>query len=121
MTVLSGLPGVGKDHWVAANRPDTPVVSLDALRTELGISPAGDQRAVAAAAYAAAREQLRAGRSFIWNATNISRQQRDLCIGLAADYRARIEIVASKRRPRWCATQPGPGPRPVPRRPWSTG
>lgn len=94
VTVLSGLPGVGKDHWVTANRPDTPVVSLDALRDQLGIAPTGDQRAVAAAAHAAAREHLRARRSFTWNATNISRQQRDMCIGLAADYHARVEIIA---------------------------
>ena len=72
-TVLSGLPGAGKDTWIAANRADHPVVSLDALRAELGVDPAGDQRAVVDAAYQRAREHLRARRSFVWNATNISR------------------------------------------------
>ena len=28
------------------------------------------------------------------NATNVSRQQRDICVGLAAAYHARVEIVA---------------------------
>jgi len=42
---------------------------------------------------------LRAGRSFRWNATNVSRQQRDLCVGLAASYHARVEIVALEAPP----------------------
>ncbi|GAB7051683.1 AAA family ATPase [Catenuloplanes indicus] len=94
MTVLSGLPGVGKDTWVSAHAGDRPVVSLDAIRARLGVSPSGGQRAVAAAAYEEARVHLRARRDFVWNATNVSRQHRDLCIGLGAAYHARIEIVA---------------------------
>lgn len=93
VTVLSGLPGVGKDHWIARNRPGWPVVSLDAVRSRLRIAPDGDQRAVVAAAFEEARTLLRAGERFVWNATNISRQLRDRCIGLAADYRARITLV----------------------------
>jgi predicted kinase len=99
-TVLSGLPGVGKDHWIAAYRPELPVVSLDRLRAELGVKPGGDQRPVAAAAYALAREHLRAGRSFVWNATNVSRQLRDQCVGLVADYRGRVELIALEAPPR---------------------
>ncbi|WP_155370079.1 AAA family ATPase [Catellatospora vulcania] len=94
VTVLSGLPGAGKDTWLAANRPELPVVSLDAIRAQSGVDPAGDQRAVAAAAHELARGHLRAGRSFVWNATNVSRQHREICIGLAAAYRARVEVVA---------------------------
>ncbi|SFO72941.1 Predicted kinase [Actinomadura madurae] len=100
VTVLSGLPGVGKDHWIEANRPDVPVVSLDRLRAEMGVDPAGDQRAVAAAAHELARGHLRAGRSFVWNATNVSRTQRDLCTGLIAGYRGRVEVVALEAPPR---------------------
>ncbi|TDC51431.1 HD domain-containing protein [Actinomadura sp. KC345] len=99
-TVLSGLPGAGKDHWIAAHRPDVPVVGLDRLRAEMGVSPAGDQRAVAAAAYELARGHLRAGRSFVWNATNVSRTQRDLCTGLIAGYRGRVEVVSLEAPPR---------------------
>jgi len=93
VTVLSGLPGVGKDHWIATHRPGWPVVSLDAVRARLGIAPDGDQRTVAAAAFEEARVLLRAGERFVWNATNISRQLRDRCIGLAADYRARVTLI----------------------------
>ncbi|GAA2376672.1 hypothetical protein GCM10010432_37720 [Catellatospora methionotrophica] len=94
VTVLSGLPGAGKDTWLAANRPELPVVSLDAIRARTGVHPAGDQRAVAAAAHELARGHLRAGRSFVWNATNVSRQHREICIGLAAGYGARVEVIA---------------------------
>jgi predicted kinase len=94
VTVLCGLPGAGKDTWIARHAAGAPVVSLDALRAELGVSPRADQRAVAAAAYERASEHLRAGRSFVWNATNVSRQQRDPCLALAANYRARVEVVA---------------------------
>jgi predicted kinase len=49
------------------------VISLDALRGELDISPAADQKAVLQAVRQRARELLREGRSFAWNATNVSR------------------------------------------------
>ncbi|MDI1463675.1 ATP-binding protein [Catellatospora sp. KI3] len=99
VTVMSGLPGVGKDTWIAANRPGAAVVSLDELRARLGVAPAGDQGPVVAAAYARARELLRAGQPLVWNATNVSRQTRDLCVGLAASYRARVEIAALEAPP----------------------
>ncbi|MET0133463.1 MAG: AAA family ATPase [Kibdelosporangium sp.] len=94
VTVMSGLPGTGKDTWVGRHRPGLPVVSLDTIRTELGVKPTGDQGAVIAAAHARAREHLRAGRSFVWNATHVSRQIREQTIGLAAGYRARVEVIA---------------------------
>ncbi len=114
VTVLSGLPGAGKDTWVARHGAGLPVVSLDALRTEMGVGPAGDQRAVAAAAHERARELLRAKRSFVWNATNISRQHRQMCIGLAADYHARVEIVALEAAPDELRARNNARDRPVP-------
>jgi predicted kinase len=99
VTVLSGLPGVGKDHWIAANLPGLPVVGLDRLRARMGVSPAGDQHAVAAAAHDLAREHLRARRSFVWNATNVSRTQREQCTGLIAGYHGRVELVALEAPP----------------------
>lgn len=99
VTVMSGLPGAGKDTWIRRNRPDVPVVGLDALRTEMRVRPTDDQRPVAAAAYERAREHLRAGRSFVWNATNVSRSLREQCVDLAAAYRARVEIVSLEAPP----------------------
>lgn len=93
VTVMSGLPGAGKDTWIAKNRPDLPVVSLDALRDELGEAPTGNQGRVIQAAYERAREHLRAGQNFVWNGTNVTRQIRAKVLGLLRDYGARIEIV----------------------------
>jgi predicted kinase len=68
-------------------------VSLDAVRDELDVDPADEQGQVINRAREQAREHLRQGRSFVWNATNLSRQLRGQCIQLFSDYRARIHIV----------------------------
>jgi predicted kinase len=91
--VMSGLPGAGKDHWIESNAPDWPVISLDELRREMEISPAENQGPVVARARELARGHLRRKRSFIWNATNISRQLREHCISLCSAYNARVRIV----------------------------
>lgn len=91
--VMSGFPGVGKDTWIANHQPDLPVISLDAIRAELKIKPTDKQGAVIAAAREKAREYLRRKQSFVWNATNISRQMREHCLSLCAAYNARLRIV----------------------------
>lgn len=93
VTMLSGLPGSGKDSWIAAHRPGHPVVSLDGLRGELGVDATDDQGEVIQAGRERCREHLRAGRSFAFNATNLLRQTRRRWIDLFADYDARIEVV----------------------------
>ena len=91
--VMSGLPGAGKDHWISTNAPDRPVISLDGLRREMKIAPTENQGPVVARARENAREYLRRKQSFIWNATNISRQLREHCISLCAAYNARVRII----------------------------
>jgi hypothetical protein len=76
VTMLSGLPGSGKDSWLAKNRPDLPVVSLDELRALLHFDADDDQGEVIQLARERCRELLRSGRSFAFNATNILRQTR---------------------------------------------
>ncbi len=93
VTVMSALPGTGKDTWIARNRADQPVVSLDLLRGELGVNAPDNQGRVIQAAYARAKEYLRAGRDFTWNATNVTRQTRGKLLRLLRDYNARIELV----------------------------
>ena len=93
VVLLSGLPGSGKDHWLTMTMPGEPVISLDALRHELGVSPSDPQGEVLNKAREMARVHLRAGESFVWNATNLSRQIRNECIRLFADYNAHIRIV----------------------------
>jgi predicted kinase len=93
VTLMSGLPGAGKDTWLARHRPGVPVVSLDAIRSELDVDTTDNQGAVIQSAREQCRELLRAGRDFAFNATNITRQMRGRWIELFADYNARVEIV----------------------------
>ncbi len=93
VVLMSGFPGVGKDHWIRENLPGWPVVSLDAIRRRLGISPKDQQGKVVQEGRAEARRHLRDGMPFVWNATNLSHSIREQCVGLFADYRARIRIV----------------------------
>lgn len=93
VTMMSGLPGSGKDTWLATHRGDLPVVSLDDVREELGVEPTENQGQVAQLARERCRELLRARTSFAFNATNLLRQTRQRWIDLFADYSARIEMV----------------------------
>ena len=93
VTVMCGLPGSGKDTWLARNRSDLPVVSLDNIRNELNIDPTGNQGDVVQLARERCREFLRSRTSFAFNATNIVKQTRQRWTALFADYNARIELV----------------------------
>jgi predicted kinase len=93
VVLMSGLPGAGKDTWVLEQLGDWPVVSLDAIRRELGVDPTGDQGSVVKAARERARGLMRAGRSFVWNATNVTRQIRKPLVDLFLTYGARVRIV----------------------------
>lgn len=76
VTLMSGLLGAGKDTWLARHRPSLPVVSLDAIRSDLDVEATDNQGAVIQSAREQCREHLRAGRDFAFNATNITRQTR---------------------------------------------
>ncbi len=96
VVVLSGLPGSGKDLWIARHGDGRPVVSLDDLRRDRGVKrgdKAGEGRLIQDARELA-RSYLRAGEPFIWNATNLSAQLRGQTLALLADYHAHITIVA---------------------------
>ena len=93
VTMLCGLPGSGKDTWLARKRPELPMVSLDELRSELKVDPADNQGRVIQLATERCREHLRAGQSFAFNATNLIRQTRSRWIGLFTDYNAKLELI----------------------------
>lgn len=93
VTLMSGIPGSGKDHWLAQNRGELPIVSLDDIREELDVDPTDNQGAVAQFARERCREMLRSGASFAFNATNTMRQTRTRWLDLFADYGARIEVI----------------------------
>ena len=91
--MMSGLPGTGKDTWIAMNAPDLPVISLDAIRKELQVKPTDEQGIVIHAAQEKAKEFLRKRQSFVWNATDITKDIRQKCITLFERYNARVKII----------------------------
>jgi predicted kinase len=97
VTILSGLPGVGKDHYARTVLAGQPVISLDALRTQLDVDPTDNQGTVVQAALAQARVYLRERRAFVWNTQAVTRQGRDKIIRLCRDYDAHVTIQAFDR------------------------
>ena len=91
--LLCGLPGTGKDTWIKQNYPDYPVISLDDIRMEFGISPVGNQQEVVRIAHTRAKELLRQQKSFVWNATSITPDIRAKHISLFCSYKAFVKIV----------------------------
>jgi predicted kinase len=93
--MMSGLPGMGKDHYIQSLNKDIPVVSLDAIRRKNKIDPtdkSGNGRVVQTAKEEA-RSYLRRGQDFVWNATNITHQMRSQLIDLFVSYGAKVKIV----------------------------
>ncbi|OTA18974.1 poly polymerase [Xenorhabdus beddingii] len=95
VTLLCGLPGMGKDHFIQQHGKGISVISLDAIRREHQISPE-DKDAngwVVQQAKQQAREKLRSRQHFIWNATNLTGQIRQQLIKLFVSYNAKVRIV----------------------------
>jgi predicted kinase len=114
VVMMSGLPGSGKDYWTRNNLPDWPVIALDDLREELDVAPTESQGEVINLARARAREYLRKGQPFVWNATNLSRQLRSGCVNLFANYGARVRVVYVEVPPAVLFPQNRQRPAPVP-------
>jgi predicted kinase len=95
VVIMSGLPGAGKDTYVKKHYPGWAVVSLDDIRVEMKVSPTdknGNGRVIQAAKEQA-RGYLRNKQSFVWNATNTTRQMREQLIALCLQYEAYVTIV----------------------------
>lgn len=93
--MLSGLPGMGKDNYVQSLKTEIPVINLDAIRRKHKYSPT-DRTAtgrVVQEAKEQAREYLRKGQNFIWNATNITSLMRQQLVDLFTLYGAKVKIV----------------------------
>lgn len=93
ITLMSGLPGAGKNYCIDSEFRGIPIVSLDAVRESLDVAPEDDQGPVIVAAKEKAREYLRSGEPFVWNATNVSRRLRQSLISWSQSYNPRVQIV----------------------------
>ena len=91
--MLSGLPGSGKDTYIKNNLSHLPIISLDDIRKELKIKPDGEQGLVVQTAKERAKEFLRIGKDFVWNATNVKKTMRDSLISMFNIYNASIQII----------------------------
>jgi predicted kinase len=114
VTLMSGLPGSGKDTWLARNRSELPIVSLDDIRGHLDVEATDNQGQVIQEAKDQCRELLRAGKSFAFSATNLIRQTRTRWIDLFADYKARVAAVYVEPRFETIFSQNKQRQRPVP-------
>lgn len=91
--MMSGLPGTGKDTYIAHHFAGLPMLSLDDVRRELGIKPTDNQGTVIQTAQERARELLRRKQPFVFNATNLSAMLRSKWLSLFHQYGASAEII----------------------------
>lgn len=93
VTIMVGFPLTGKDTYIERYLKTTPVISLDDIRAEFKISPGKHSAKVAAIAKERAKNFLRQGTSFVWNATNMSKDIRKNLCALFSAYGARVRFV----------------------------
>ena len=93
VVLMSGLPGAGKNTWIERNLASQPCISLDEIREEIDAGPTGNQGPVVQEAKQRAKALLRERRSFVWNATNLSRDIRSQLVDIFTAYHARTRIV----------------------------
>lgn len=93
--ILSGIAGSGKDHYIKNHYPLHEMISLDDLRRKFKIKR-GDSKGsghIIQMARETAKDCLRKGRPFIWNATNITRQMREQLIDMFSVYNPLVKII----------------------------
>jgi predicted kinase len=94
LTVMSGLPGSGKDTWIAQHRSSADVISLDQIRSELDTPPDAPQEPVVTEARTRLRQMLAEKRDVVWNATTLSRRHRDALLHIALSCDPRVHMVS---------------------------
>lgn len=91
--VMSGLPLSGKDTYIQNNLSDFSVISLDEIREEFHLSPAKGSGKAVSIAKERAKILLRKQIPFVWNATNLNRENRDNLYLLFSSYGARVKFI----------------------------
>ena len=93
VTILSALPGTGKDEYCNRVLSGLPMISIDDVREDLNGDPTDNQGAFVNEARDRAKAFLREKTPFVWNATNISTFTRKPIIDLITRYGASAKIV----------------------------
>jgi len=94
VTMLSALPGSGKDTYLK-ECGDLPVLSLDAIRRAHKIDPTDSKKngLVVQLAIEQAKVYMRERKDFVFNATNLSIDRRSKWIKQFTDYGGRVKLV----------------------------
>lgn len=90
--ILSGLPASGKSSWVTRNK-HLPCVSFDNARQLLGIKHGHNDGEAVHLVIDTAKQFLREGRDFIWDATHLSKQMRSKTLDLVHRYDGKSVLV----------------------------
>ena len=93
MTVA--VPGSGKDTYIRQQLKDIPMVSLDDFRRKWKIKPTDKSGTgkVVQAVKEAAKVYMRKKESFVWNATNTTRELRKVLVQFFRTYGATVKMV----------------------------
>lgn len=94
---MCGIPGSGKDYYTKqySENLNIPVISLDDLREKFKI-PHSDKKGqgfIIQEAQRLAKEFCGKKQSFIWNATNLTVENRQKIINLLSVYNPSFEII----------------------------
>ena len=91
--MLCGIAGAGKDTYYHSVLNELPMVSLDSVRNDLGIDPRDKpaQGLVAQTAREQCRVHMRKHNSFVFNATNLTRNTRTKWISLFKEYGGEVQ------------------------------
>ncbi len=92
--VMCALPGSGKDTYIEKHL-QLPILSLDDIRREHKIDPTDRKKngQVIQLGKEQAKVFMRARKSFVFNATNITAEMRGKWISLFTDYGGKVRIV----------------------------
>ena len=93
VTLLVGLPGVGKDSWLRKHAPHDTVVTGSDLGEGLRSKGLLGREEAGSFARDTARQLLRRGGDFVWNAHHVSWSSRRGALGLIAGFNVRLRIV----------------------------
>lgn len=93
--MMSALPGSGKDTYIHQHLADLPMLSLDEIRRAHDIEPTDKKQAskVIQLAKEQAKIYLRGRQSFVFNATNLTRDMRGKWLDMFHNYGARTHII----------------------------